>query len=71
MAFVLFDTDGDEMLAFEEVTMYIASVLRVVYAVGHDVTGDLRSNPSTLQYRMATATSHKPWLAAFRAEERF
>ncbi|CAM9990495.1 unnamed protein product [Scytosiphon promiscuus] len=38
VAFVLFDTDGDEMLAFEEVTMYIASMLRVVCAVGHDVS---------------------------------
>lgn len=39
MAFVLFDTDADGKLSFEEVTMYMASVLRVVYAVSEDVTG--------------------------------
>ncbi|CAM9311953.1 unnamed protein product, partial [Hapterophycus canaliculatus] len=38
VAFTLFDTDGDEMLALEEVTVYLASMLRVVCAVGHDVT---------------------------------
>lgn len=39
MAFVLFDTDADGKLTFEEVTMYMASVLRVVYAVSEDATG--------------------------------
>lgn len=39
MAFVLFDTDADGKLTFEEVSMYMASVLRVVYAVSEDVEG--------------------------------
>lgn len=40
VAFLLLDTDGDGQLVFEEVSMYIASVLKVVYAIGQGVTGD-------------------------------
>lgn len=40
VAFVLFDTDGDGKLAFEEVKTYITSVLRVVRALGQDATGE-------------------------------
>lgn len=38
VAFLLLDKDGDGQLVFEEVTEYIASVLRVLCAVGQDVT---------------------------------
>lgn len=37
---MLLDADEDGQLVFEEVTMYIASVLRVVCAVGQDMTGE-------------------------------
>ena len=40
VAFVLFDMDEDGKLSFEEVNMYIASVLRVIRALSHDVPGD-------------------------------
>lgn len=40
VAFVLFDTDGDGKLTFEEVKTYITSVLRVVRALGQDATGE-------------------------------
>lgn len=40
VAFVLFDTDGDGKLAFEEVKTYITSVLRLVRALGQDTTGE-------------------------------
>eukprot|EP00903_Cladosiphon_okamuranus_P015661 g14463.t1 len=38
VAFVLFDADQDGKLTFEEVKAYIASVLRLVRALGQDVT---------------------------------
>ena len=40
VAFALFDTDGDGQLTLEELTTCIASVLRVVCAVGQDVKGN-------------------------------
>lgn len=40
VAFILFDTDADGKLTFEEVAMYMASVLRVVYAVSEDFNGE-------------------------------
>lgn len=40
VAFMLFDTDGDGNLAFEEVKTYITSVLRVIRALGQDATGE-------------------------------
>lgn len=40
VAFVLFDTDDDGKLAFEEVKTYITSVLRLVRALGQDATGE-------------------------------
>lgn len=40
VALFLFDTDADGKLTFTEVTMYIASVLRVMHAVSEGVSGD-------------------------------
>lgn len=40
VALFLFDTDADGKLTFAEVTMYIASVLRVMHAVSEGVSGD-------------------------------
>ncbi|CAM9385209.1 unnamed protein product [Ectocarpus sp. 4 AP-2014] len=52
VAFTLFDTDGDGQLTFEELTTCIASVLRVVCAVGQDVKGI--ANPDRLGAALAT-----------------
>lgn len=42
VAFILLDTDADGKLSFEEVTMYMAGVLRVVCAVSGDVSSERR-----------------------------
>ncbi|CAB1112380.1 unnamed protein product [Ectocarpus sp. CCAP 1310/34] len=52
VAFTLFDTDGDGQLTFEELSTCIASVLRVVCAVGQDVKGI--ANPDRLGAALAT-----------------
>ncbi|CAM9476334.1 unnamed protein product [Ectocarpus fasciculatus] len=51
VAFALFDTDGDGQLTLEELTTCIASVLRVVCAVGQDVKGI--ANPDRLGAALA------------------
>jgi len=49
VAFVLFDMDEDGKLTFEEVTMYISSVLRVVRVLSHDVTGDWTAGKGSIE----------------------